>query len=298
MTEDTSRGQSTRSFLQMLAELLDQHAKGLPPEHAQRLREEVARIVTYQATIGVMGKSGAGKSALCNALFGKEVAKVSDVDAGTHTPQSIPLLDPQGNGITLIDMPGVGESLHSDASYRQLYQQLIPRLDLVLWVIKGDDRALSLDEQFYQQILLPEMAQLQLPVIVVVSQVDKIEPSREWDWKLNQPGPYQYLNIAAKVLQVCQRFRLLRNQVCAVSAEEGYGLTTLVEAIITQLPHDKRWSIAREAQQGTVNEQAMQATLQGLWHSLKRRLGELARLSWDKLGEKCALLVTRWFRRW
>ncbi|WP_432276299.1 GTPase [Escherichia coli] len=35
-----------------------------------------------------MGKSGAGKSSLCNALFQGEVTPVSDVHAGTREVQS------------------------------------------------------------------------------------------------------------------------------------------------------------------------------------------------------------------
>lgn len=297
MSHEHTTPHSSSSFLETLQQLLTEQASGLPPEHLQRLQHEIERILSYQATIGVMGKSGAGKSALCNALFGKEVANVSDVEAGTRTPQSIPLAGQPGNGITLLDLPGVGESLQHEANYQQLYRDLIPTLDLVLWVVKGDDRALSVDEQFYQQVLLPAMEQLQLPVIFIVSQVDKVEPCREWDWKKNHPGPYQYLNIAAKELQLCQRFRLMRNQVCAISAEEGYGLTGLVEAIISLLPHDKRWSVAREARQKTVSERAWRVTLQGLWTSLMNKVSCLTKLGRGGLGTKLALLLERWLRR-
>lgn len=38
---------------------------------------------------GIMGKSGAGKSSLCNALFQGEVTPVSDVHAGTREVQRL-----------------------------------------------------------------------------------------------------------------------------------------------------------------------------------------------------------------
>lgn len=57
-------------------------------------------------------------------------------------PAEITLSLKQGKGISLIDMPGVGESEQRDAEYAALYRRLLPELDLVLWVIKGDDRAL------------------------------------------------------------------------------------------------------------------------------------------------------------
>lgn len=57
--------------------------------------------------------------------------------------------------VRLIDIPGVGESAERDSEYEQLYRDLLPQLDLVLWVIKGDDRAFSADEHFYKNVLLP-----------------------------------------------------------------------------------------------------------------------------------------------
>lgn len=74
MAKEHSSQEQTNPFLQTLGQLLQEHAKGLPPKHRRRLQEEIDRIVNYHATIGVLGKSGSGKPALCNALFGQEEA--------------------------------------------------------------------------------------------------------------------------------------------------------------------------------------------------------------------------------
>lgn len=211
----------------------------LTSEQLQTIRERIDQVVNYHATVGVMGKTGAGKSSLCNALFGKDVAAVSDVDACTRAPQEVTLAIQQGKGISLIDMPGVGESAQRDEEYTALYRQLLPELDLVLWVIKGDDRALSVDERFYQKVVLPLIWTSSLPVVFVISQIDKIEPYREWDWKKNQPGPYQRLNLEAKLDSICRTFKIPRTRACLVSAEEGYGLIALVETIVRTLPNEK-----------------------------------------------------------
>ncbi|MDD8642135.1 50S ribosome-binding GTPase, partial [Escherichia coli] len=42
------------------------------------------QLTSHEPVIGIMGKSGAGKSSLCNALFQGEVTPVSDVHAGTR----------------------------------------------------------------------------------------------------------------------------------------------------------------------------------------------------------------------
>jgi predicted GTPase len=36
---------------------------------------------------------------------------------------------------------------------------MLPELDLVLWVIKADDRALSVDEQFWHGVMQPYQQQ-------------------------------------------------------------------------------------------------------------------------------------------
>lgn len=56
-----------------------------------------------------MGKSGAGKSSLCNALFQGEVTPVSDVHAGTREVKRF-RLSGHGHSMVITDLPGVGES--------------------------------------------------------------------------------------------------------------------------------------------------------------------------------------------
>ena len=267
-------------------------------EELQQLRDRLHAVVNYHATIGVMGKTGAGKSSLCNALFGREVAEVSAVEACTRSPQEIDWSIQHGKGLSLIDMPGVGESGSRHEEYTALYRRLLPELDLVLWVIKGDDRALSIDEQFYQQVLLPELWDRAIPVVLVVSQVDKIEPCREWDWVKNHPGPWQRQNIEAKVVQVCRVFKLPPSQVCAIAAEEGYGLVALVEKIVTILPAEKKWSFTREARQETVSECAWRSASQGLWDTLTSALVAIVRESWEFVSSKLSALAGRLFGWW
>ncbi|STM17055.1 putative GTP-binding protein [Escherichia coli] len=51
------------------------------PRH---ILEHLRKLTRHEPVIGIMGKSGAGKSSLCNALFQGEVTPVSDVHAGTR----------------------------------------------------------------------------------------------------------------------------------------------------------------------------------------------------------------------
>ncbi len=112
---------------------------------------------------------------LCNALFQGEVTPVSDVHAGTREVRRF-RLSGHGHSMVITDLPGVGESRDRDAEYEALYRDILPELDLVLWLIKADDRALSVDEYFWRHILHRGHQQ----VLFVVTQADKTEPCHEW----------------------------------------------------------------------------------------------------------------------
>jgi predicted GTPase len=99
----------------------------------------------------------------------------------------------------------VGESPERDEEYQALYQRIWPELDLVLWLIKADDRALTPDCDFYFRMLSPGSAGRD-KVLFVLTQADKIEPSREWSGFLNQPSEQQlkHLKKAARGVLVIQ----------------------------------------------------------------------------------------------
>ncbi len=155
--------------------------------------EHLRKLTSHEPVIGIMGKSGAGKSSLCNALFQGEVTPVSDVHAGTREVRRF-RLSGHGHSMVITDLPGVGESRDRDAEYEALYRDILPELDLVLWLIKADDRALSVDEYFWRHILHRGHQQ----VLFVVTQADKTEPCHEWDMAGIQPSPAQAQNIREK----------------------------------------------------------------------------------------------------
>jgi small GTP-binding protein len=171
----------------------------LPSEAKNKLQSGLNKAFDYEPKVAIFGKTGVGKSSLTNALFGKEACPVHDVEACTRNPQEVFMkLDGDSKGIKLLDVPGIGESSERDEEYFRLYAEILKDADMVLWVLKGDDRTFTSDEEFYKTCMIPYIEKGK-PFVVAVNQVDKIEPFREWDMENHKPGPIQEGNIAKKI---------------------------------------------------------------------------------------------------
>ncbi|HDS6850633.1 TPA: GTPase family protein [Enterobacter cancerogenus] len=208
----------------------EQPLASLPHPFRNLILERLRSLTQYEPVIGIMGKTGAGKSSLCNALFQGEVTPVSNVEACTRDVLSF-RISSGSHSLLLVDLPGVGESKERDEEYTTLYRRILPELDLVLWVIKADDRALSVDEHFYRKVMLA----YQHRVLFVVNQADKAEPCHQWNAASNTPSHSQQSTIEAKRSAVQQLF-LPHHPVCVVSARTGWGLDEMVETMMRSLP--------------------------------------------------------------
>jgi len=202
----------------------------LPHAIGKHILEHIQKLTHYEPIIGIMGKTGAGKSSLCNALFQGEVTPVSDVQACTRDVLRL-RLSSGDHSLILVDLPGVGESEQRDEEYESLYRKVLPDLDLILWVIKADDRAFSVDERFYRRV----MSDHQQRTLFIVNQADKIEPSHEWYVTGDSPSPNQSVNIEARLESIRQLFSP-HHPVCAVSARTEWNLPSMVETMMRCLP--------------------------------------------------------------
>lgn len=248
----------------------------MPDEMIGNLEEKLAELGSFTPTVGIFGKTGVGKSSLCNALFGKNTAKVDDIHACTREPQEIFIqMSEAGSGIKLIDLPGVGESQIRDAEYSELYEQWIPKLDLIIWVVRADDRTFTVDEQFYETVIKKHIEQSKTPFLVVINQVDKINPIREWDTGKNTPGLAQMKIIGERTQWAATKFGIPSSHIVSISAFEKYNLGELVESIIDVVPNDKKLGFLNQIEEDVTTEKSKENAVEGVLEYLKEFYQEI-----------------------
>lgn len=254
-------------------------------DQERKIREALNHIKNYTPKVGVFGDTGVGKSSLCNALFGKDIASVSDVEACTREIQEINLQASEQGGIILVDVPGLGEDPDRHDEYIKLYDTLVRELDLLLWVIKADDRKFSTGLDFYKSL-----EKINIEVVFVINQIDKIEPVSEFYRNGEKLSEAQKSNIDRKTQDIVNRFGVERRRVIPVSATYKIGLESLVTVAIQLLPNEKKYAFSREAKKENVSRDAQVEVKRGVLEYLKSVLDtakdfavDVIEKAWDKI---------------
>ncbi len=262
---------------------LEENGINVDETQQRAIENKLSEVLTYVPKIGVLGKTGVGKSSLCNALFGADVCPVSDVEACTRDPQEVTVSIGRGNGITLVDVPGAGESSDRDKEYSELYASVLPSLDVILWVLKADDRAYAADENFYENIIKPHVEQGK-PFFLVLNQVDKAEPFRKWNAEEHEPGEEQLVTIEKKIRSIADSFHVPPSKIIPVSALEKYNLITLVNEIVYAVPPEKKITVYRNVSEEFHTESTGQHIFDTVSEYIERFVGTVIDVAADTLG--------------
>ncbi|MBI1338285.1 MAG: GTP-binding protein [Phycisphaera sp.] len=126
----------------------------------------------------VVGRTGAGKSSLINMLSGKDCLDVGSVASTTRWIEGV-RITLANKQIVLVDTPGYGEAYTAEDYCARLVNWVEKHEDsveLLVLVLQADSKAHAEDYQLLRKVL---GVKTQLPVMIILNQVDKILPSRD-----------------------------------------------------------------------------------------------------------------------
>jgi predicted GTPase len=206
-----------------------------------------AEIEQKPVSILLAGRTGAGKSSLINTLFQAELAEV-DVLPSTDSIKNYHWQTPNGEILTLWDTPGYEQVKREDL--RDLVIDYAHNADLLLLVTPALDPALQMDFDFLQDI---RTAVTDLPIITIVTQVDRLRPMREWEANYNWQWGNKPKEIAIREATEYRQQRLgeFSNLVLPIVTgdlkigRESWGIDALAGGLMETLEPAKQLRLAR-----------------------------------------------------
>ncbi len=249
---------SKKSRIEAFSDLFEGLARAglhITPDVRNRLETTINDALQYEPTIALIGRTGAGKSSLCNVLFGEcKFAEGTGAKPTTIGEQS-DYVSIGSKRFKLIDLPGIGEKAAVDDDTITLYRQALQDADISLLLVKADDPAMTDNERVYNDVIEPLVRAGQV-FRVVVTQCRKLNPIDDWNSANSAPGPRQKKVIKEKINYLMGFLDLPRSQIIPVSVQEGYNTLHLIEEIIFGLPKKKMIAVVDTFNPQNVSENA------------------------------------------
>ena len=240
------RLQKIKNLYYKLDEMMDSLPEGVPESLKEPLkkaifgdedlRELMEGLDKFRAPRFMMvGRTGVGKSSLVNAICGKYLAEVSDVEIGTTGIKSFEYKDAGRTLLEVLDTRGIGESVENavegekDAESVLIDKTIQFAPDAILFLvpcaardrIDEDIKTLKhIKRKYYKE------TNIDVPIIVILNQADRIAPTQYLKPEDYTDQKIQNINKSIeqkKKIFAEQQFKV--NDIIAVSSYMDWGVS-------------------------------------------------------------------------
>lgn len=211
------------------------------------IKEEITKVPLPK--IALIGFTGVGKSSTLNALFNAG-QPTSDVKACTQ--KEAPIIGDVSKytgsrgSIIVYDMPGLGEDLLSDKQHYQTYLQVLPVVDVAIWTFHTGDRAMTPMQDAMTKLSNSLGHEFEHKLMFAINKADAIAPGESyWNQLTNSPSSEQKHNIEELEEYIIDKIHQVlpgwKGPIVTYSAKTRYRLESLITAMISVMPNDRRW---------------------------------------------------------
>jgi len=232
-------------------------------------------VIIEPLRVAIIGQVNSGKSSLINALTSKMVAEVSVVPSTDKISVHECKID-ELDMIHLVDLQGLDGTVVSE----EVLLKQMTESDLIIWLVKANQPARKLDTElknkfdiFYKKDENRNRKQPQ--ILLVVNQVDKLQPINEW-----QP-PYDIVNCKEEDRKACTIKDALNYNQELLNIEEALPLSISPNKTMYNLDELKKY---------------MQSTyIDGINTQLNRRRNEYTNSDFTKQVKRFSKLAKQLF---
>ncbi|MDY7094399.1 MAG: GTPase [Acidobacteriota bacterium] len=255
----------------------------MPDAVKGRVREALAKLQEMvlerrPPRIVVLGRRGAGKSSLINAIFGRRVAMIGPVVSMTGKSRWYSYRSPSGS-LDILDNRGLADRIRPETAefdaaadeIRHALREKVP--DAILFLCKAKEVDAHIEADVTATLALQKDTErlhgYKPPILGLVTQVDEIDPKRV-EPPYDHPRKREQIDLACKTLeeafaaQGCDLEKVLPVSAYA-EYEDGkcvysnaWNIDVLVHYLIEVLPQSARLIMARTAHVKTVQRDLAQ----------------------------------------